>query len=104
MSARFHGSEYDPARDGQRLLSQQDRVREFLLSMTKRGQWMTVPEVASAIGAANHSSVERQIRYLKQEIHGAYRVSRRKRDGSGLAEFQVKPPQETLQLTLESAG
>lgn len=107
MPRKFHGAEYDPKRDATRLQTQQDRIREFLLAMTRRGSWQTVPEVAGALGIRNHASVERQIRYLRQEKFGSYIVAKRQRKSggpmSGMSEFQVNQPREVLQLELQEA-
>lgn len=98
--SRFHGSEFEPRRDSQRLLTQQERIRNLLLRQTEHGVWMTVNELATALGFKNHESVGRQIRYLRKPENGGYRVERRTRKGSGLAEFTVRPPEEILQLTM----
>ncbi len=99
--SRFHGVEFDSRRDSRRLVTQQDRIRNLLLRQTKHGVWMTVNELATALGFKNHESVGRQIRYLRKPENGGYRVERRTREGSGLAEFQLRPAEEVLQLTME---
>ena len=99
--SRFHGAEFESRRDSRRLLTQQDRIRNLLLLSTQRGNWMTVNELATALGFKNHESVGRQIRYLRKPENGGFRVERRTREGSGLAEFKLRPPEEVLQLTME---
>lgn len=100
---RFHGAEYDSKRDSRRLLTQQERVRDLLLRMTSEGRWMTVAEVASAIGAKVEDSVRRHINYLEKPNGGEYRVERRQRS-SGLREFQMRPPREILQFAFDGVG
>lgn len=99
----FHGTEYDRRKHSKQLRSQQIRIRDFLLRQTAHGVWLTVPEIATALGISNHESIVRQIRYLRKPEHGEYRVERRKRRGLGLSvsEFQVREPIEVLQLEME---
>lgn len=97
---RFKGAEYVPSEDASRLQTQHQRVRDFLLDITSRGMAATISEIASSLHIENQESVGRQIRYLRQDKFGGYRVESAKRKGSGATEWRVYPPAEPRQLEL----
>ncbi len=54
------------------------------------GRWRSIKQIALATGAPE-ASVSAQLRHLRKEKHGEYRVNR-KFLGSGLYHYQVLPP------------
>ena len=58
----FGGSTFDPARDGERLERQADRVRELMVD----GQWRTLAEISAATGAPE-ASVSARLRDLRRD-------------------------------------
>lgn len=58
----FGGSTFNPARDGERLERQADRVRELMVD----GQWRTLAEISAATGAPE-ASVSARLRDLRRE-------------------------------------
>lgn len=93
----FSGPEYSPAHDQARLSRQHDRVRNLMLD----GRWRTLSEI-SEITQDPPASVSAQLRFLKREKFGSYRVSKRRRGnpGAGLYEYRVDPPAGDPQFEL----
>ena len=83
---RFDGPAYRPDRDDRRLGSQLDRVRDLMLD----GVWRTLGEIADVTGDPA-ASVSAQLRHLRKEKFGSYRVERQHVEG-GLFEYRVLPP------------
>lgn len=65
----FGGSTFNPARDGERLGRQLDRVRECMSD----GQWRTLAEISAATGAPE-ASVSARLRDLRKPHNGGYVV------------------------------
>ncbi len=81
----FNGPEYVPARDNERLLSQLDRIRELMLDH----RWRTLMEIRFSTGDPE-ASISAQLRHLRKEKHGGYRISRRqRRNCHGLYEYRL---------------
>lgn len=71
MKPRFHGETFVEERDGDRLASQLERVRNLLLD----SRWRTLGEIA----AETHSpeaSVSARLRDLRRAEHGGYLIQR----------------------------
>ena len=68
----FHGSDYLPARDDERLSSQLERVRDLMAD----SQWRSLNQIASATGAPA-ASVSAQLRHLRKERFGSNTVNKR---------------------------
>lgn len=65
----FGGSTFNPARDGERLGRQLDRVRNLMLD----GQWRTLAEISAATGAPE-ASVSARLRDLRKPHFGGFTV------------------------------
>ncbi len=87
----FNGPEYQPKEDFKRLLSQAIRIKSLMMD----GEWRTLPEIAEATGDPQ-ASISAQLRHLRKERFGGYRVLRRPRSSRrrGLFEYQVLPPED----------
>lgn len=81
--ARFDGDDYIHERDAERLTTQLDKVRGFMLDR----QWRTLREIAIATGAPE-ASVSAQIRNLRKKRFGSYYIARR-HVGGGLYEYRL---------------
>lgn len=79
----FAGSDYEPARDDARLLSQQERVYECM----KDGEWRTLEEIRAITGDPP-ASISAQLRHLRKEKHGGHIVEKEHR-GNGLYAYRV---------------
>lgn len=83
---RFDGSDYDPASDFNRLKTQLDRVREY---MTSTG-WHTLSEIERGTGDPA-ASISAQLRNLRKERFGSFKVEKRPRGDrvNGLFEYKI---------------
>ena len=80
----FDGQTYNRERDNERLSSQLNRVRDFMLSCN---DWMTL-RIISIYLEYPESSVSARLRDLRKEKFGGYNVQRRYVD-NGLYEYKV---------------
>ncbi len=83
---KFDGADYLPPRDDPRLTSQIERVKALMLD----NRWRSIRQIAIATGDPENS-VSAQLRHLRKEKHGSYRVER-KHIGNGLYHYRVLPP------------
>lgn len=86
----FNGAEYKTKADHLRLEKQHHRIRDLMLD----GKWRTLNRIAEVTGDPV-ASVSAQLRHLRKERFGLYRVERRasgNRD-HGLYEYRVLPPE-----------
>jgi len=95
MSELFAGDDYLPKRDDQRLLSQMDTIRNYMLG---HGQFRTLQEIADATGYP-HASVSAQLRHLTTAKHGGY-IKNRIYCGGGIYMYQIVRPAEPTQMGL----
>ena len=86
LGAHFDGPEYAPESDHARLTGQIKRVFDVM----KRGQWLTLDEIARVTGDP-HASVSAQLRNCRKARFGGHTVERRVRGdrSSGLYELCV---------------
>lgn len=89
------GPAYSPQLDGQRIARQHEQIRDLCIT----GYWRTLSEIAKLTGYPE-ASVSAQLRHLRKEAFGGYIVDKRRRDGAGLWEYQVRRPMATQQLSL----
>lgn len=89
MSAayRFFGADYAHHLDYNRLGSQLERIKNFMLD----GTWRTASEIAHFTGLPESADLTKQLRHLRYIEHGQHRVNRRRRGdvSRGLYEYQV---------------
>lgn len=91
--AEIHGSHYNPSTDKKPLASQMERVRVAL----NAGGWKTVDEIQGYIKMFYDAhdpatSISAQIRNLRKEKNGGYKIITRARAGHNrLYEFCIKP-------------
>ena len=77
------GETYHPERDGERLVSQFQRVFDLM----KDGEWRTLPEIAS-LTKSSPQAVSARLRDFRKPRFGAHEV-KRKYLGVGLWEYQL---------------
>ena len=87
-----YGPCYDEQTDGNRLRKQHEVIREYMLHRS----WQTLQEIATATGFPE-ASVSAQLRHLRKQRFGGYRVEKQRRT-EGTWEYRVLTPvfQETL--------
>lgn len=103
MSKPF-GPSYEEAKDGARLHSQMDQIREIMLSASECGNWHTLGEIERLTGFPQ-ASVSAQLRHLKKQEFGAYILEKRPRGQRyrGLWEYRLlRPARRCEQLDLLS--
>jgi len=83
---RFDGVTYEPTRDGARLASQLERVRDLMLD----GEWRTIPQIAAAVGGSDQS-ISARLRDLRKRRFGSYQVDRA-HVKDGLFTYRVRRP------------
>lgn len=81
------GPAYVEALDGKRLSTQMITIRDYMLAV----QWRTLREISLHLGYPE-GSVSAQLRHLKKERFGHYKVEKRRRDGRGTWEYHVDRP------------
>jgi len=69
---QFDGSTFQPERDGERLRSQLQRVRDLMID----GQWRTLRQIAHQVGGSE-AGVSARLRDLRQGRNGGWIVERR---------------------------
>ncbi len=89
------GPSFDEAKDGERVRDQMQVIRDFCLARP----WMTLNSLHNALGYPE-ASISAQLRHLRKERFGAYRVEKRRRTEEGLWEYRVLSPLEPGQLNL----
>jgi DNA-binding transcriptional ArsR family regulator len=82
----FHGSDYCPALDYERLTNQINRIEDFM----KDGRWRTLDEISYNTGAPQ-ASVSAQLRNLRKIKYGGYVIERRRcgKRENGLFEYRM---------------
>ena len=92
MGSTF-GPAYEKESDEKPLNDQRERIRRLMMD----GLWRTLPFISELTGAPE-SSVSAQLRHLRKEEFGSYRVEKRRRKDSRLWEYQVLAPEKSGQL------
>jgi hypothetical protein len=87
----FGGVTYKRDKDGKRLWTQLQAVRDLMID----GKWRTLPESAVSVRQyyrvkASEASISARIRDLRKERFGGY-VVERKRLSAGLWAYRIKP-------------
>lgn len=82
-----YGPDFDERLDGERIRTQLDCIREYMLSVG----WKSLQEIKSVLRYPE-SSISAQLRHLRKERFGAYVVEKRRRGLSGTWEYQVSKP------------
>jgi len=86
----FHGAEYTPAKDKERLTRQIYRIYDCM----KDGEWRSLPEIAEITGDGE-ASISAQLRNLRKEGNGSHTVDKRRSGAkSGLWEYKLIPNTE----------
>lgn len=80
----FDGPTFDKERDGARLTSQLDHVREIM----RDGKWRTLAEIHSLIPKSSEAGISARLRDLRKARHGSWKVERRN-VGGGLWQYRV---------------
>ena len=86
---RFDGNDYVRVVDDKRLSRQMDLVRDLMID----GKWRTLSEIAAEIRQPE-ASVSAQLRHLRKERFGSYRVDKQRRGDprQGLFEYCLTKP------------
>lgn len=87
----FDGKTYSPARDGKRLKTRLDRVRELMGD----GRWRTLYDIRRAIGGSE-AGISARLRDLRKERFGGYTVEKERVSG-GLWKYRLGLPGEEQQ-------
>jgi len=87
------GPAYDEDLDGERIRTQLDHIRAFMLSFREKDAWWTLGEIAHATRYPE-ASVSAQLRHLRKERFGSYVVQKRRRAGAGTWEYRVSMKEE----------
>jgi hypothetical protein len=97
--ARFNGPDYVPALDDDRLRLQIDRV--FAVMAFRK--WRTLREI-EAITGDPPASISAQLRHLRKERNGSYRVEKRRRGHGkkGLFEYELLPKPKGVEVELDT--
>ena len=80
---QFDGATFVPERDGERLRSQLQRVRDLMID----GQWRTLAQIAAAVGGSE-AGVSARLRDLRKSRFGGYSVEKRY-ISEGLFEYRL---------------
>ena len=91
------GPAYDERQDGLRIRKQIEVIREVMLV----NAWLTLADISRITGYPE-SSCSADLRHLRKQTFGAYRVDKRRRT-SGTWEYQVRKP-EPQQKVMEFAA
>jgi len=85
MALTFDGKTFNHAKDGHRLSTQFELVRDLMLD----GEWRTLREIVNIVGGSE-ASISARLRDLRKERFGSHTVERRRVDG-GLHEYRLAP-------------
>ena len=93
MTGTF-GPTYDPVKDGARISTQMERIRNFALDQSSP---LTLGEFKMALEKQHgtifpEASISAQLRHLKKPRFGSYQLQKRRRDGAGLWEYRLLGP------------
>ena len=91
----FNGSDYMPKRDNERLKGQIKRIHALMIDGLPR----TLSQIASVTGDPE-ASVSAQLRNLKKERFGGYRLEKDYK-GNGLFAYRLLPPIPSGQVVLD---
>lgn len=92
--AYFEGQTFDPDLDGDRLLTQMQRVVRAVAG----GRWWTLAALAATVGGTE-AAVSARLRDMRKPRFGRHRVDRRRVSG-GLWEYRVLPPLPAGQMDM----
>ena len=81
----FDGATFDAARDGERLASQLDRVKQLMAD----GEWRTLSQIVGAVGGTE-ASVSARLRDFRKHKFGGHDVQRR-HVVRGLFQYRLVP-------------
>ncbi len=83
-----YGPSYESKIDGKRIAKQHEVIRDYMLNC----EWKTLAEIESATGFPQ-ASVSAQLRHMRKEKFGSYRVDkRRNKPTGGTWEYRVRRP------------
>ncbi len=86
------GPIYEPRRDGARLRTQMEVIRDVMLSAAECGTWLGLREIA-ALTRYGEASISAQLRHLRKPQFGRYVLEKRRRGQGGTWEYRLLPPQ-----------
>lgn len=86
MTTTTFGPAFDARLDGERVMTQMERIRDFMLN---QHSYQTLNEIAEATGDPV-ASISAQLRHLRKPRFGGFVVAKRRRySDSGLWEYLV---------------
>jgi hypothetical protein len=93
------GPSYRGDLDGNRLSTQQDRLRVFMLQNSACSRWLTLAEIRSGlesrwIAKFPEASISAQLRHLRKTAFGSHRLEKRRRGAAtaGTYEYLLSEP------------
>lgn len=89
------GPAYVAGLDARRIKHQHNKIKGLMLD----GIWRTLFEISRCLEEPE-SSVSAQLRHLRKETFGSYRVEKRRRTLAGTWEYRVLPPIPLGQMNL----
>lgn len=94
------GPSYRSDLDGNRLSTQQDRLRVFMLQNSACNRWLTLAEIRLGlesrwIAKFPEASISAQLRHLRKIAFGSHRLEKRRRGGAtaGIYEYLLSEPE-----------
>jgi hypothetical protein len=94
------GPSYRGDLDGNRLSTQQDRLRVFMLQNSACNRWLTLAEIRSGlesrwIAKFPEASISAQLRHLRKIAFGSHRLEKRRRGAAtaGTYEYLLSEPE-----------
>ena len=103
------GPSYRGPLDAERLSTQQDRLRVFMLQNSACNRWLTLAEIRSGlesrwIAKFPEASISAQLRHLRKIAFGSHRLQKRRRGNAaaGIYEYLLSEP-ESRKLTQSDA-
>lgn len=82
----FDGTTYVPTFDCERLTDQYKRVWDVM----KDGEWITLPEIATATGDHSEAAISARIRDFRKPRFGSHEVNRRRRGDPKMGLFEYR--------------
>lgn len=90
ITCRTFGPAYDPKKDANRVMTQHEVIKGFMLNT---GKWWTLQDLRYNLNYPE-SSISAQLRHLRKKEFGSYIVERRRRSG-GTWEYRVREREVT---------
>lgn len=87
------GPTYDEEKDGKRIASQMDKIRDYMLE----ADWRTLKQIESELNYPQ-SSISAQLRHLRKKQFGGYILEKKRVDGNGTWQYRLLKPKPAEML------